>query len=216
MSISAYAHSENTLETGTDNTYMRLTEESFKSAINRINHDYPEAKIDITEALECALLLSKMSAYEQKEYISELKEHGVARVYKNENGTLVVYSPAVIESCVLYEGTKTTINGITYYTGSTVSVTNLRGLALVNAQYSVNHNRNSSYVGNVTSVSSFTGNGNGLITLGSWYYDQTSGSQAIVRVEIWDSGASSGYPTYIADCSITFNASTFQISTAWI
>lgn len=98
-----------------------------------------------------------------------------------------------------------------------MDVKNLEGFWLLNVHYFADHYKTAHGTGYVTDIYSFSGNGNGLVTLGSFYRDQPSGTRAIYRVELYTSGVGIGdEPAYLGDIQIVFFASSFEITTAWV
>ncbi len=199
-----------------------MTPEMAVKEIEAMKKEFPEAQLSAAAAKEFATKMSPLSVEEQLAYYAELKKAGpkqtLEKVYSDGRiVTLDVYSPMVATQKTFTPGSTRDGGNVTYYTKSRIDVKNLEGYLSLNVHYYVDHYKYSYGVGQVSDTYSFSGNGNGLVTLGGYYYDQRSGSQAVVRVELHTSGVGIGDGSaYLGDIKIVFSASSFAINTAWV
>ena len=201
-----------------------MIKDSIVKEIIKLNTLFPEAHLSVEEALEEAKRIAALPEDEQAQYYQELKSSTDPKYYfkRLDDGgfeELYVYSPAATEHKSFTPGSATASGTVVIYTGSKVSVSNLLGNLLLNVHYYIDHIRdNSTSTGTVVSVYSASGNGNGIITLGYPEIMQSSGTQARVRYEMFETnltGTDPWLPASYGYANVTFNASSFYINTYW-
>jgi|GEM_PF-6135695 len=196
-----------------------LDSETIITELSKLKNEFPEADISVAEAIDFANEMAKLPVQERIDYYKKLYEEGPKEEYmkRNPDGrytVLRVYAPLGIEWAEFTPGSSTVSSGITYYTGSKVKIHNLIDFLYLNIQYNINHYEYSSGVGVVTSAYSLGGNGNGVFTPGNLSFLQTSGTQVIVRTEIFQ--LMDGEIESVGVVRNTFNINTRSSSSTWI
>ena len=222
FSLPVAAYDKNEVLQDNAGTVSIMTPEMAVREIEAMKEEFPEAQLSAAAAKEFATKMSPLSVEEQLAYYAELKKAGpkqtLEKVYSDGRiVTLDVYSPMVATQKTFTPGSIRDGGSVTYYTESRIDVKNLTGSFGMNVHFYVDHYKYDYGVGQVSNTYLLGGTGNGVL-LPSLSYLQKTGSQAIIRAEIYLTGAvSDNTPGKMGESRITFYASSFAIEIAdWI
>ncbi|MBR3018770.1 MAG: hypothetical protein IKH57_17090 [Clostridia bacterium] len=191
--------------------------EGIKEELITLNALFPDAHIDIEEAMDLAQTYSDLTTEEQISYYDALCQNDPEIFTRNfEDGssiTLELYGTLAYQTHGVTLGSSSTVNNVTYYSGSTIWAHNVSLSLGANASYQANHyyNNNTSE-GWITSTYNDYCYGGFPVVIGLGRVNQSSGSYSDVWYRLYTGFDGSGVSTYSGTMSLKFYATTFNTS----